>query len=129
MLKIRSQQLEALEEQAEDGLIDYIVSVLDEDHPETIEGMPDDMVYELVENGLDRARSHDLEQDNSLTAFVCMMFVVAPNFDQHPRIKAILADETLEPDERFEKVLDEISDEEWDEAENNWDADAWFPNK
>jgi hypothetical protein len=73
------------------GLLDHIIQTM----PDEVRGLPAHLALRLVLNGIERARSHGLSSDEDLAGFVCVMFDVAPNFDQEPTLKRILADSAL----------------------------------
>lgn len=63
----------------------------------------------------DRARANDLRTDAELLAYVYLMHEFAPDFDQHPRIRAILDAADKPVAERWERLFDR-SDEALDQA-------------
>jgi len=79
----------------------------------------------MVQNGIDRARGHGLGWESSLAAFVVIMFVAAPNFDQHPLIKRVLQDDDAPPDARIERLWHRISNQNWRAVEAYYDPNAW----
>lgn len=127
-LIIRKEQMEAFEPQAEAAFVDRVVMHLREEHAEAVGRLPDDVLQEMINNGLARGRKYGLSWESSLTAFVALMFEIAPNFDEHPRIQQVLRDESVPPDSRIDMLLERISDQDWEEAERRYDANAWFPD-
>ena len=64
----------------------------------------------MIADICDRARANDLKRDAELLAFVFLMHEFAPDFDQHPYVRAILdvADKPIA--ERWERLFDEKDD-------------------
>lgn len=83
-------------------------------------------IREMVEHGVLVARGYDLVTERDLALFVLNMITINPEFHRQPRIHAILKDPSLEPAERREKLLSDVSDEEWDEAGAMTDPDRYW---
>jgi hypothetical protein len=94
---------------ADQELAELIFDHLCDEQPEAVAELRDPEILRRVHIGIERARAHDLDSDGAITAFVTLMFLVAPNFDQHQRIQQI-----------FERT----AEADWDEAAENacsWD--------
>ena len=91
----------------------------------SVEELPDEILLEMVRNGIARARNYGMSWESSLTAFVVLMFVIAPNFDQHPNIQQVLKDTTIVPDERIDHLWERTSEEDWEKVEQHYDSSAW----
>jgi hypothetical protein len=129
-LIIREEQFDAFLPKTDSEMIEFIIEHLQEETPELIDRIPLDGLQEMVGNGINRARSHKLSSLGNITAFVSIMFEIAPNFDEQPEIKQVL-DDTNEPiDKNFDLLFEPRLDEAWEKATNgspdNW-AEAWFP--
>jgi hypothetical protein len=128
MLKIRKEQFEAFEAKTDDEIVDFIVKHLREEGPDLVGNLPS--LPEMVRNGMARARSHGLRSLEDLTAFVSIMFEVAPNFDEHPKLRRVLDNERVPVEERLDGLFESELDKAWDEAARYdgaaW-AEAWFP--
>jgi hypothetical protein len=135
MFIIRSRQLSAFENVAHEMLCKDIAEYLCENHFDTpvflpaeeseIEKLPSETLNALINTGLRRARAFGLKWESSLSSFVVLMFVVAPNFDEQPAINAGLKNDSIEPDLRLEKMWKTTSEEDWQTAARNYDAEAW----
>ena len=126
MVRIRAEQLQAFQPLAEAAFVNRVVQHLREYHASVVERLPDDMLRERVRYGLSRARQYGLSWESSLTAFVALMFEIAPNFDEHPRIQYVLRDERVPPNSRIDALQERVSEQDWEEAEQRYDEDAWF---
>jgi hypothetical protein len=126
MLTIREEQMNAFLLDDEQAFVDFIIEHLNEESPELIDRLPLDALREMVSNGIARAKKYGLRSPEDLTAFVAVMFEIAPNFDEQPEIHQVLQDESIPIDERFDLIFEKVSDEAWEEADRNYDYEAWF---
>jgi len=107
----------------EQELAELIFDHLCDEHPEAVAELRDAEILRRVRLGISRARSHDLTSEGAITAFVTLMFLIAPNFDQHPRIRKALDNPSVEPDQRIQQIFQKTAEADWDEAAEN--ACAW----
>lgn len=126
MLKIRDSQLDAFKPSGDDEVLDFVVEHLECEHRRLVASIPPEDLREMAANGIRRARSHGFSTAADLAAFVAIMFVIAPNFDEHPAIRSALRDDSDRPGDRFDRVFDRAPDSAWAEAERDYDADAWL---
>ncbi|MGD9171233.1 MAG: hypothetical protein PVI97_14400 [Candidatus Thiodiazotropha sp.] len=126
-MKIKKDQFDAGLLANEETFIDFISEHLKDESYDYVKRLPDDALKEMIANGLKRARGYGFKAANDLTAFVVFMFETAPNFDEHPTVNKIFKDNSIPIDQRFDCMLKNMTDEEWEEAHENYDEDAWFP--
>lgn len=126
MIQIRTEQIAAFQAQYDTGLLARVVHHIRAEHHDVVEGFPESLVREMVQNGLLRARRYGLTWESNLTAFVSLMFVIAPNFDEQPAIHRVLTRADLPPDERFGR-MERVRDRHWRDAQHRYDERAWFP--
>ncbi len=130
MLVIRQEQTDTLIMGSDDEFVEFLVEHVKEEHPDLSDNYDDNALREMVKHGIKRAKSHQLSTAEDLTAFVSIMFEIAPNFDEQPQIKAVLDDEQFPPESRIERLwTDIVSEEAWEEAENIFDEKAWTFNQ
>ena len=135
MLILRPEQLEAFKPLADAQFADRVAAYLRRKHaravvrlvngPTLVERLSDETLMNMVQLGIERARSYDLTWESSITTFVALMFKVAPNFDRHHLITSALHDTRFAADERLQKMWEHITSNNWEEARNNYDASAW----
>jgi len=127
VLIIRQEQINRLVMGSEKEFVEHLVGRVKDEHPAIESERDDKTLRKMVENGIERAKSHDLANAEDLTDFVLLMFDVAPNFDEQIQIKAVLDDERIPPDERIERARSPlVPAAAWEEAKNNYDENAWF---
>jgi hypothetical protein len=134
-LIIRSQQVEAFQEQAEAGLVKKLAEYLRAYHADQIVKLPDGVTLVqylpeqtfcgLIRQGIGRARRYGMTWEASLGAFVLLMFISAPNFDEHPLVQRILRDESVEPNARIDHLLQRASEQNWEAVEQYYAPAAW----
>ncbi len=127
MFKIRQEQIEAMLMHNEEKFIDFVVKHVKQECPDDVRGIDQVSLREMVTNGLTRARSYDLEKPQDLTAFVAIMFDISPNFDEQPNIQQALRDQSIPIEQRFNAMIEQVSDKAWEEAEKNKNYNVWFP--
>jgi len=125
MLRIREEQMELFQQQAEINFIDSVVKHLRTDYAEVVNDIPDDKLYKRVEYGIQRAREYGLTWKNNLNAFVTLMFEIGPDFDRFPAFEKYLTDESTLPNKRMGVLLRETTEVDWQNAQqasapNNW---------
>jgi hypothetical protein len=134
-LKIRAEQIEAFQPVADAGFARRLADYLRSAHPDAVvrissgsvpvSRIPNAVLNRMVQNGIARARSYELSWESSLASFVIIMFVAAPNFDEHPLIQVILRDEGVAADHRIEGLWRRISNQNWKAVEAYYDPRAW----
>jgi len=122
VLKIRRAQLDALRLERHRPLLGRIVERLRRDLAAELAGTPDDELERTAGAGLCRALGYGIETEPELEKFVSLLFLVAPDFDEHPFVAAILRDESIPPAARLGTLLTACPRDVWDEAAERWRA-------
>lgn len=125
LFRLRNQHVEALKPQAEAAFAAEVISFLRATSPIAVGSIEPSMLQTRVLRGLLRARTYGFKRASSLAAFVAIMFDIAPNFDEHPRIHAVLTDPTLSPDLRIDVLMSRTTAAHWEEALVRGGSDAW----
>lgn len=105
-------------------LVDHIVTHLSEEQPALIADLGDEEVARRAAAGIARAHAHGFVQPESVTAYVTLMFLVAPDFDSHPAIARALRLHGTEA-ERLKLLFERTREEDWDQAaaqSKGWDS-------
>jgi Domain of unknown function (DUF4123) len=123
--KLRLEQLAIFQPEVEQHFVNRLVQHLKQKHAIAIGGLTDQALEQRIHAGLQRARRYGFREEATFAAFVGLMFEFAPNFDEHPRIQPILTDEDIAPDDRIDVLVEEATDEDWNEARNLSDPKAW----
>jgi hypothetical protein len=116
MLKIGKHQMKVIDDSVEEAYARDMVRYLREEHAEDVERYSDEDLRRRVDVAIARAVKYELTWDESITAFVAIMFAVAPNFDEQPAIRAVMNDERVPPNLRIDALWDRTSDEDWEDA-------------
>lgn len=86
------------------------------------------ILHVLVTHALMRAQSYGLSWQASQAQFVRLMAAVAPNFDAHPAIHAVLSNEAVLANQRIEQLLDILPAGVWTEAAAGASNLGWYLN-
>ena len=130
MLVIRQEQFDALIKGTDEEWVEFLVGHVKEEFPEKTAERDDETLREMVKGGIRRAESHGFKIAEDQSAFVSIMFEIAPNFDEQPQIKAVLNDDQFAPEDRIERLWSPLVPEEaWEEAEKNHNENAWFTGR
>lgn len=125
LFQTRPDHLKAFWAEAKRAFEYRLAEHLREYHKELVEVFPEDILHVLIQRGIARARRYGLFSEADLTAFVAIMFEIAPNFDQHPYIHDVLTDRRLLPTEKIDALVQRVPDFVWEEADRQYDEDAW----
>lgn len=117
MIKISRDQVADLERAVFAEEVRDMARYMRLEHAEAVAEIDDAELLRRVEKGIARAQSYGMEWDSTITAFVAIMFEVAPTFDEQPAIQRVLSDGRIPADTRIDALWDRTSDEDWDEAE------------
>jgi len=93
--------------------------------PTTIAEIPDEILPVMVRGGIARAREYGITSSSTLAGFVSLMFISAPNFDDHPLLKRALLDNDTDPNSRLEKLIQDSTEQNWEAVRQAYDASAW----
>lgn len=93
-----------------------LVAQVTESFPRTFAGAGAADLEAAALGALARARSHGLDRDHDLAAFVELALLISPRFDEHPAVVAVLCDARVAPDRRMATLLATLPDDAWDEA-------------
>jgi hypothetical protein len=107
MFKIRPEHIRTFQPQAEAAFTRGVVEYIRKTHSEAIVNLPNgekaigelsaNVLRKMVEGGIAQSRRHGLDLKSAMISFVTTMFLTAPNFDEHPVAKQILAKSLSSP--------------------------------
>ena len=123
--RIRPEQEKEFEKYADLVFLRETVLYVKEQHANKVEGLSDDIIAQRVKAAIDRAKSFGLRLEGSILFFVALMFDIAPNFYEQPGIYKALTTGESSPDLRMDELLDNTSDDDWDQAEDGYDEEKW----
>lgn len=122
---VRTPQIHRVREAIELSQVHDIAAHLQAGQTAGVSGLSQDELYHRVRLGMERALSRGIGGTVSTILFISLMLEVAPNFDDHPKVKAVLKDPNGLPDENILKLSEQMSAEDWFEARQNADASLW----
>lgn len=111
---------------SDDEFIETLVKHFKEQFPELAEEYKNENLRAMIRGGIERAKSHGFSTAQDLTAFVSIMFEVAPNFDEQAEIRTVLDDKKFQPADRLENIWSNVVPKDvWEKAADNCDEEAW----
>jgi hypothetical protein len=135
MLMIRAKQLDVFQPVAESAFVRRVVAHLRDNHADAVIQLPNEVILvkqisdgrlrRMAEDGIARARDYGMDWESTITAFVVLMVVIAPNFDEHPLIERVLRDERAPANSRIDQLWERTSEENWEVIRKNYDPTAW----
>ena len=136
MFTLRQQHQSAFQTKAEADFVREVMNYLRENHADTfvklpngefkVVDLPEKTLQKMVEGGIAKARNYEIERRQHLISFIVIMFVSAPNFDEHSKVSSILNLNNQTPAVKFESLWIEISDEHWEEVGKKYDSSQWI---
>lgn len=135
MLKVRPEQLTVLQQYAETEFVNRVTAYVREKHADVVvqlpqgelpvKEIPEDTLRLMVHHGVTRGRKYGMTWESVLSAFVTLMFVTAPNYDEHPAVRRVFRDEGIAPNSRVNQLWDQITEQEWETIRKDYAANAW----
>jgi len=110
---------------SDEELVELVYDHLCENQPDAVASLSDAEIQRRAKIGVARARGHGLDTEGAIAAFVSLMFLVAPNFDQNPAIAAVLRDSKSKADDRMKKLFERTREEDWEAAAAASDPSVW----
>lgn len=106
--------------------VEKLLAQIKEEDPEINEDYDDTALRRMIRRAIRKAESYDFTAAPQQSAFVSIMFSIAPNFDDQPEIKAVLEERNLSPKLRLERLWSPlVSEEVWEKAADDHNEDAW----
>jgi len=123
MLRVSQDQRRIVGEPA---FVDRVVFHFIRYRHEDVDHISDRVLRARVEHGLTVGRAYGLTWEYSLTVFVTHMIGINPEWHLQPAIHRALGDESLPPDLRIDAIFGAVTDDDWEEAAERCDADAYW---
>lgn len=100
----------------DEDLLEHIFDHMCEEQPEAVADLNDREIRRRCLIGLERARGRGLAEPESITAYVSLMFLVSPRFDEQAAIAAVLDDASRPERERIASLFKKTRESDWDDA-------------
>jgi hypothetical protein len=122
---VREEVMAAFGDEADAAFEVRLIAHLREHHSDAVSGMSDALLLPLVRTGIARARRYGMTWESNLTAFVALMFEIAPNFDRHPRMQMILSSAQIAPETKLDVLMERTAEPAWQEVKRRSDPAGW----
>jgi hypothetical protein len=110
----------------DDEWVEFLVAHVKKEDPEIATEYQDDALRSMVRVGIEKADRYGFTAAKDQSAFVSIMFEIAPNFDDQPEIKAVLEETQLPTSYRLDKLWSPaVPDEVWEKARDEYNEEAW----
>ncbi len=125
LISLRQSQLDQCFSRIEIDLVKIIAWHLRNEHSYLVQHISKEILEQRVLYGIRKGRKYRLDTVADLAGFVGLLFEIAPNFDQHPSIQSLLTNFEIPPEKKLDILVDQISEEEWEEASHLYDDKFW----
>ncbi len=125
LLELRDSQLRQCGEAIERDLVKVISWHLRNHHSRSVQFLSKETLEERVGYAIAKGRQYSLLTVADLAGFAALMFELAPNFDEHPTFRSVLADPTIPGEIKMRRLSQVIGDREWREAFKMYDRNYW----
>ena len=115
MLKIRNDQIAALEQRQAGTIVRQLALALRADRPAETRALSDDELIRLAEDGYRKARGHGLQRRADVAMFLELM-LTAPDFDAYPPVRFILTHPDIAGDDKVGTIVERMREADWDDA-------------
>lgn len=126
MLTIRREQILAMLT-GHPCLITAIHRKVQAEYAAIVEGLPQDIIREMIGNGLQAARHLGLSRPADLAGFVLIMFEVGPEFHRHPQVRAVLENTEIQAEQKLAEMFARTDERVWEEIILVLHRQTWFP--
>lgn len=109
-----------------EALYERIVAHWHETCADAIDGIEADMLREIAIAAVARCASYGIHSADDQVLFAGFMMAVSPSFDDHPAVRRGLRDETVPPDQRLDRLIDELPEAVWEQIAKEKRYDALF---
>lgn len=87
--------------------------------------LPAECLAAMVRQSIEKARQYGISWESATASFTALMFVVGPNFDEHPAIRRELQDPDVPDNSKIDHLSLVISEATWRDAKQAQGQKAW----
>lgn len=105
-----------------------VILSMQENSPELVEDIDEISLHCMITNAFLRAMRHGFTNRDDLMSFAIMSFEFAPNFDNHPAVRAAMKKVAGIPGAKWDSLYTAVPESVWMEidSESFYDGKAWF---
>lgn len=126
-MQFRREQFQQLVGGSEPMLRVAIRNQVQQEHAPVVQGLPPDLLDEMIDGALRAARGYGLQAPPDLATFVLWCFEFGPEFHRHPTIRAVFTDGEIPGEQKIATVLQRTPEEAWRACEAALHHMTWFP--
>lgn len=113
MLKISPEQMQVLQLEEDRKFARVVAAYLRTEHSDAVAVLDSANLEARILMGFTAARRHRLTWRSSLQAFVVLMFLTSPRFDEHPAVQRVLDDPALAANSQLDVLMERTSAADW----------------
>lgn len=117
MLRIRKEQMNALDDAAQNVFHQQLLTYLRREMPDATEEFSDAALLRRIETSEERAAKYGIGSNAGVAQFVCLTFISGVEFDEIPEVNALLKSDEEDPEERLADLVDCLAEMEDDDIE------------
>jgi hypothetical protein len=106
MLKLRKEQMSALEKASQEDFHRRLLRFLRQEMPELKDEFSDADLLERIAESERRASTYGIVSEAGISQFVCLTFVGGPAFDEIPEVNSYLREPEGEPEQKLDELVD-----------------------
>ena len=106
MLRIRKEQMNALDGAAQNVFHQQLLTYLRREMPDVTEEFSDAALLRRIEESEDRAAKYGIGSNAGVAQFVCLTFISGVEFDEIPEVNALLKSDHDDPEELLSDLVD-----------------------
>ena len=126
MPTIRNSQMAVFDSGAEEQFVQRLMEYFRKSEPSAGPPVSDGTLQKMMETGVKRARSHGIDWEASIAAYIALMFQIAPNFDETTEFRQVLDDPSVPPNQRIDLIAHRVPQSAYVEAAKHYNLSAWF---
>jgi hypothetical protein len=117
LFRIRTEQFAVFQQEAEESFLTRLVKHLQQHHPDKVAQFSAESLVTAVRHGVRRARAYGMTWESAITAYVALLFAIHPRFDDNPKVRRILGDQTIPANARVDELLKQLTNQDWEQAQ------------
>lgn len=122
MLKIRIEQMEALNQAASSAFYQRLIRFLRKEIPEATSSMDETALIKHIIESEQRAAQYNIVSEAGIAQFVCLTFAAGPEFDAIPEVRDYLEQPGLNAEEKLDELINYLNALEDDPDTNPLDV-------
>lgn len=136
MFTLRQAHQDAFQAKAEENFVHKVMAYLREKHADTkvklptgeftVAQLPEETLRRMIISGISKAQIYGMTWHSTIIAFVVIMFVAAPNFDEHPQIRDVWGVAKKFPNIFVDILWSNTNEDVWQDIVLEYEPKSWM---